>query len=119
MTQQRSDRRERTWLEEATHTETRTTGSRKQVLRTAEVEKMSRDAGRLQVWRRGLGKDFGGAQMPGGSRVWSRSKVTGLMTGGHACACMHSMGPGWCADQGWKRIVESSSPDACCAHELR
>lgn len=22
------------------------------------------------------------------------------------------MGPGWCADQGWKRIVESSSPDA-------
>jgi hypothetical protein len=35
MTQQRSDRRERTWLEKATHTETRT---RKQALRTAEVE---------------------------------------------------------------------------------
>lgn len=60
----------------------------------------------------GLGKDFGGAQMPGAQGFGERSKVSaGLMTGGHAsCACM---GPGWCADQGWKRIVESSSPDAC------
>jgi hypothetical protein len=44
MTQQRSDRRERTWLAKATHRVTRTTGSRKQVLRTAEVGQISRDA---------------------------------------------------------------------------
>lgn len=69
MTQQRSDRRERTWLAKATHTraETRTTG-RKQARRTAEVEARSRDSGRTdklrvragkRVWR---GAEAGGTQ---------------------------------------------------------
>lgn len=70
MTQQRSDRRERTWLAKATDTraEARTTGSRKQARRTAEVEARSRDSGRTdklrvragkRVWR---GAEAGGTQ---------------------------------------------------------
>jgi hypothetical protein len=43
----------------------------------------------------GLGKDFGGAQMPGAQGFGQRSKVSaGLMTGGHAsCACLRLHGP--------------------------